>query len=477
MQLLASISEADSGPTPGIETPPPLPEVPGSAADAPQPEPVAMHAAAPAQAAEQQPAPPDEYAASQPHPEQLSLLPLVLETVAAGPAAGPPPPLSQAVAPAEPPQALPSRSMELRPMLELHYPPPAAATAASIPAPAEAANGLAGAAAPQPAREPSPSGETAPSLEPQAVLESEPAPAALTPPALAAAPAPAALPAPPEPPPPPVAERVPSGSALVPRIAAHPWRPPVVAPEAAPPGSALRPMQGVAEPRFAAGALQNNASAVRESLKPKAVPGRILKTETHPKVTLPGPALPPQLRSFVHAGLSVVPGYQRPPSGPSGARWLVSIGVTVLLLAVAFGLLSYLTSNSTASAEPAPAARPGPAPTPSPVEPVVAQSSSPLSRLIEVTGFRMVVDPNRRSEIRYLVVNHSAGELRGITVYVTLRSTNAKPGQAPFSRFSFRTQQLGAYESKEMASPIERLPRSITLPEWNELRAEIEVAQ
>jgi hypothetical protein len=63
-----------------------------------------------------------------------------------------------------------------------------------------------------------------------------------------------------------------------------------------------------------------------------------------------------------------------------------------------------------------------------------------------------------------------------MTVYVTLRAAAAKPGQPPLCRFSFKAPGLGPYESKEMTSPIEKLARSISVPDWQDLRADVQVA-
>jgi hypothetical protein len=60
-------------------------------------------------------------------------------------------------------------------------------------------------------------------------------------------------------------------------------------------------------------------------------------------------------------------------------------------------------------------------------------------------------------------------------VYVTLRASNAKPGQAPLARFTFRSPTLAAFEAKEMANPIEHVLGPLDLPDWQDLRAEVEV--
>jgi hypothetical protein len=114
---------------------------------------------------------------------------------------------------------------------------------------------------------------------------------------------------------------------------------------------------------------------------------------------------------------------------------------------------------------------------PEPVAPALpAIPDNPLARRIEVTGIRFVTDiPNQRPEIHYLVVNHSSEPLANVTVSVTLRSLE---GDGPMiSRFSFLTPRLRPYESKEMASSIERINRPVSLPDWRRVRADVEVTQ
>jgi hypothetical protein len=100
-----------------------------------------------------------------------------------------------------------------------------------------------------------------------------------------------------------------------------------------------------------------------------------------------------------------------------------------------------------------------------------------LSKTIEVSGFRFVVDLNNKSEIHYLVVNHSPAQFGGVMVFVTLRTADAKPGQPPVAHFSFRAPDLDPYGSREMTSPIQKISRPVTLPDWQDLRAEVEIAE
>ncbi|MCU1335539.1 MAG: hypothetical protein JWO19_1120 [Bryobacterales bacterium] len=115
-----------------------------------------------------------------------------------------------------------------------------------------------------------------------------------------------------------------------------------------------------------------------------------------------------------------------------------------------------------------------PASEPAPEQTAVARPSNSLARFVEVTGIRFL-ELNKKPQIHYLVVNHSSAPLNGVTVYVTLRASTSKPGQPPLSRFSFRSPPLAAFEAKEMASPIQSVSGPLDLPDWQDLRADVEV--
>lgn len=108
---------------------------------------------------------------------------------------------------------------------------------------------------------------------------------------------------------------------------------------------------------------------------------------------------------------------------------------------------------------------------------IVRTSANPLSKAIEVTGFRILVDPASKSEIQYLVVNHSPSRFSGVTVFVTLRAANAKKGEPALCRFAFASPDLGPYEAREMTSVIQKLSRPVALPEWQDVRAELEIGE
>jgi hypothetical protein len=206
-------------------------------------------------------------------------------------------------------------------------------------------------------------------------------------------------------------------------------------------------------------------------MNPAAPDGKILTPNAGPRMTLPGPTLPPELSRLKDAGLvSVIDAPER-SAGFRLPSWLVSGLVMLAVIVPAVALMFYFFPVVHGNAE-----------TKTPADTVQAASnttagSHPLAQYIEVTGFRIVVDFNKKSEIHYLIVNHSAADLSDVTVFVTLRTANAKPGQPPLSRFSFRTPSLGPFESKEMTSSIEKLSRSVTLPDWQDVRADVQISQ
>src|SRR5579875_3412727 len=217
--------------------------------------------------------------------------------------------------------------------------------------------------------------------------------------------------------------------------------------------------------------LQDYTAAAAARMRPAPPRGGVLIQDAAPRVTLPGPALPPALQSFKDAGMVTVIG---PPKRPRRKLpgWFVS-AMLVLGIPLAGGLLLFYLQPVERSEAKTPAPEPAAAAAVSAPVPVTHS----VADLIEVTGFRIVVDLNKKSEIHYLVVNHSSAPLSDMTVYVTLRTAEAKPGQPPLSRFSFRAPALGPFESREMTSPIEKLAHPAALPDWQDLRADVQVGQ
>jgi hypothetical protein len=279
-----------------------------------------------------------------------------------------------------------------------------------------------------------------------------------------------------EPQPPAIASEFPAEQVFHPRVAEHstPSLKPVEAePSGIPvvPGPVQLPNRPdrAAEPALAP--LQDYYKAADRQMRPASYASKTVVGAAAPKVTLPGPALPRELMSLQAAGLVPIRrGGRRTDAPPNRYGWTTRLIVLGILL-TAGAAATYRVMPGPSASVPA-----MPAPEPGSDQPAASRTdnSSSLARFVEVTGVRFL-EVNKKPQIRYLVVNHSNAPLNSVTIYVTLRASNWKPGQPPLSRFTFRSPDLAAYEAKEMASPIERVIGPLELPVWQDLHADVEV--
>jgi hypothetical protein len=215
--------------------------------------------------------------------------------------------------------------------------------------------------------------------------------------------------------------------------------------------------------------LQDYCETADRLMRPVELAAKIPSSKALPTVTLPGPALPRELMSLQAAGLVPIRKGGKRGETPRRNGWVMKYVVVGMLLTAGLATYSLMPGSST-SAPP----RPTPEPTPEP--PVSTQSSraNSLARFVEVTGVRFM-EVNKKPQIHYLVVNHSGAPLTSMTVYVTLRATNARSGQPPIAKLTFRSPALAAFEAKEMFSSIERTTAPVDLPDWQDLRADVDV--
>ena len=221
--------------------------------------------------------------------------------------------------------------------------------------------------------------------------------------------------------------------------------------------------------------LANYSPLEGRPLRP-AVPTRYVhKNEYGPRITLPGPMLTTSLVRFQDRELNPIPAVGRALfKKPLVPGWLATVLIVGTVLAAGFNTVFSIVPRSASEAKPKSTAAVAAAASGVPAV-STPHLGGPLSKAIEVTGFRIQVDPGKKSEIQYLVVNHTANRFAGVTVYVTLRAADAPDGQPPLARFQFTAPNLGAFESKEMSSAIQRVTRPITLPDWQDLRADVEI--
>jgi hypothetical protein len=100
----------------------------------------------------------------------------------------------------------------------------------------------------------------------------------------------------------------------------------------------------------------------------------------------------------------------------------------------------------------------------------------PFARFVEVTGLRVSADLNRKSQMQYLVVNHSSARLSDVVLKIAVRSTADSSGAPPLFSLSVVVPSLAPYQSKEIKTDLDAGLRSTAIPDWENLRADVQVS-
>ena len=183
---------------------------------------------------------------------------------------------------------------------------------------------------------------------------------------------------------------------------------------------------------------------------------------------LPGPCLPQDLRNLRT---------NRAHTAPQGANklklpaWVISLLAAMLLVLLVGSIMQNMSAGRDAKA----ASVPTDTAAQSPATPeAVPSDAHPFGRYVEVTGVRVVADPQRRSQLQYLVVNHSNIQITGIALHISLRSADPS-SKAPLIQVSAVIPSLGAYESKEIRTDLDTQIRSTEIPDWDHLKVDVQV--
>ncbi|MBZ5592901.1 MAG: hypothetical protein LAP39_11740 [Acidobacteriia bacterium] len=162
----------------------------------------------------------------------------------------------------------------------------------------------------------------------------------------------------------------------------------------------------------------------------------------------------------------------QPAQGISLPPWLLSIVFAILFLAVGAGAyfgIRYFSGSSQASTG-APATTEN-----TPASAASKAKANTLQKYVEVIGMRLVEDPKKKPEVRFVVVNHSGAEIADLAANVNLWARTAKSDEEAVGTFSFKLASLGAYESKELSGPLNTKLRVYELPDWQNLVAEVQI--
>lgn len=99
----------------------------------------------------------------------------------------------------------------------------------------------------------------------------------------------------------------------------------------------------------------------------------------------------------------------------------------------------------------------------------------PLQRYIEVTGVRFLQDAKRRTEVRFVLVNHSPDIISDLGGTVTIWGRTQKSDEEAVGSFAFKLPSIGAWEAKEMTAQVNTTLRAYELPDWQNVTAEVQL--
>ena len=112
---------------------------------------------------------------------------------------------------------------------------------------------------------------------------------------------------------------------------------------------------------------------------------------------------------------------------------------------------------------------------PSTVTATGAASNNPLLKQVEVAGLRLTQNKAKKTEIRFLLINHSGGEIQDVTGTLNLRARTSKKDEEPIGACAFKLPSLGPYESKDMVAILNTKLKVYELPDWQNLEAQLQI--
>jgi hypothetical protein len=162
--------------------------------------------------------------------------------------------------------------------------------------------------------------------------------------------------------------------------------------------------------------------------------------------------------------------YAPPPAAPRAAipTWLLTIVFALAIFGVVAGVYWLVGALKGGSASPAkqlatvesPAAKPG-------------AKASPFQKYIEVSGVRFLED-KKKPVVRFVVTNHSAADIAGLTGNVTIWARTQKSEEESAGTFSFTTS-LGPWEIKDLTAPLTTKLKMIELPDWQNTTTDVQI--
>ena len=157
--------------------------------------------------------------------------------------------------------------------------------------------------------------------------------------------------------------------------------------------------------------------------------------------------------------------YPAPTPASGLPSWLIAVLSIVGVAAVGYGVFHFMRPSNGVTGESAAVTettRPSGDP-------------SPVAKFVEVVGFR-IVESKQQVQLKFIIVNHSAGEIAPFDLELQVRAKNAKADEA---LFTVKTPVSGVlpYEAKDMTIPVKTSLRAYELPDWQFITATFQIFQ
>ena len=172
------------------------------------------------------------------------------------------------------------------------------------------------------------------------------------------------------------------------------------------------------------------------------------------------------------------PGYAQPSAGapwpPPAKRsgpptWVLGIGIGILFISLGAGVIYFMqrpTVGRTNTAEKAGLENPANA--------SQQKVTNPLQKYVEVVGIRMMTE-NKKPVAKFIVVNHSTGEIAGLEGNVTLWASTSRSEEDSIGSFTFKAPNLGPNASEELTAPLKTKLKPYEMPDWQNATPELQV--
>ena len=100
---------------------------------------------------------------------------------------------------------------------------------------------------------------------------------------------------------------------------------------------------------------------------------------------------------------------------------------------------------------------------------------NPLMKQLEVAGLRLAQNKDQKTEVRFIVINHSGAEIQDLAATINLQARTRKQGEEPVGSFAFKVPLLAPYESKEVTALVDTKLKVYELPDWQNLDQQLQI--